>query len=499
MSDIETSIEELKDIYELIKKAQINFKKCPTTRKTKGYLQAKIQCIDEYWTSFRTAHQTLFKLTTKSDRDTLNYFVNDVHGECEEVYTCLKADLTDSLLSRQQQGESSALNTSSSSDRADNYTPDVKLPQINLPTFSGAYEEWQSFEDTFVALIHANKGLSDVQKLHYLKSCVIGEAKNTIKHFQITEKNYKPAWDTLKNRYSHKRLIVNAILKRLFSLKKVNVQSPTQLKALIDNTKECLTSLNALNIYTGTWDPLIIFLVIQKLDQESHRAWEAYVSAEYFEELPTFNNFTTFLENRICTLELTSPVTAPKDKIKERSFTATTSMNRVCSMCKEDHLLCHCKEFGKLDPDKRSEFVKEQRLCYNCLAAGHPVLHCKQKTSRRICGRRHHSLLHSHKKNQESTGKEEKKPSPGLSSMHTNVEEHSEDEQDWLKRQKEFELGDIVLLKDEQTPPSKWALGRVLEKHPGPDGVCRVYTVWSNKHVTQRSVSKLCALPIDKS
>lgn len=69
----------------------------------------------------------------------------------------------------------------------------------------------------------------------------------------------------------------------------------------------------------------------------------------------------------------------------------------------------------------------------------------------------------------------------------------------WLKRQNELQIGDIVLLKDVQTPPSKWALGRVVEKHPGSDGACRVYSVWCNKSVTKRSVSKLCALPIETS
>lgn len=221
-------------------------------------------------------------------------------------------------------------------------------------------------------------------------------------------------------------------MKRLFYLKKINVQSPTQLKGLIDNTKECLTSLNALNIYTGTWDPLIIFLVIQKLDQESHRAWESYVSAEYFEEMPTFSNFTTFLESRICTLELTSPTTILKDKVKEKSFHASTASHRTCIMCKEDHLLCHCKEFGKLDPDKRSEFTKQQRLCYNCLGVGHPVFHCKLKSSCRICGKRHHSLLHSHEKRGESLDTGEMNQSPGLSSMHTNVKDNEKDRQDVL-------------------------------------------------------------------
>ncbi|XP_013193342.2 uncharacterized protein LOC106137125 [Amyelois transitella] len=66
----------------------------------------------------------------------------------------------------------------------------------------------------------------------------------------------------------------------------------------------------------------------------------------------------------------------------------------------------------------------------------------------------------------------------------------------WLKRMPEFRIGDIVLLKEENTPPSKWALARIMEKHPGHDDLTRVYTVRYNGKLTRRSISKLCPLPI---
>lgn len=67
----------------------------------------------------------------------------------------------------------------------------------------------------------------------------------------------------------------------------------------------------------------------------------------------------------------------------------------------------------------------------------------------------------------------------------------------WLKRNEEFKIGDIVLIKQDNLPPGKWSLGRVTEKHPGPDGLTRVYSVKSGDAVVKRCVTKLCALPID--
>ncbi|XP_045509299.1 uncharacterized protein LOC123704855 [Colias croceus] len=67
----------------------------------------------------------------------------------------------------------------------------------------------------------------------------------------------------------------------------------------------------------------------------------------------------------------------------------------------------------------------------------------------------------------------------------------------WLKKNDEFKVGDVILIKQPNLPPGKWALGRITAKHPGPDGFTRVYSVKSGDSVIKRSVSKLCYLPIN--
>ena len=69
----------------------------------------------------------------------------------------------------------------------------VRLPKIDLPAFSGAYEEWHSFFNTFNSLIHSNNSLNDIQKFHYLKSSVKGEAAETVASLEISEIYYNDA------------------------------------------------------------------------------------------------------------------------------------------------------------------------------------------------------------------------------------------------------------------------------------------------------------------
>ncbi|XP_072934980.1 uncharacterized protein [Epargyreus clarus] len=292
MSSVEELVELNEDLHRLLEKAKINHKKCPSARMTVGYLQTKIKCVEEYWDSFRENHKLLIKCSKKEQRETIPYFREDKHSQIEELYLDVKGDLTDTLeniraTKKSSPHISSEIESSSVSSGAD---AEVHLPKIALPTFGGAYEEWQAFEDLFLSLIHKNK-LSDVQKLHYLKACTTGEARNTIKNYQMIASNYSTAWEALKKRYSQKRLTVDAILKRLFSNKKIVNQSPSHLKALIDNTNECLSCLRGMDISTESWDPILVFVITQKLDADTHKEWEKFVSNEYEKELPSYASF----------------------------------------------------------------------------------------------------------------------------------------------------------------------------------------------------------------
>lgn len=66
----------------------------------------------------------------------------------------------------------------------------------------------------------------------------------------------------------------------------------------------------------------------------------------------------------------------------------------------------------------------------------------------------------------------------------------------WSKQTPEPAVGDIVLVKEDNLPPCRWLLGRVVEKHPGLDNLTRVVTLRSNGSTFKRPTSKLCVLPI---
>ena len=65
----------------------------------------------------------------------------------------------------------------------------------------------------------------------------------------------------------------------------------------------------------------------------------------------------------------------------------------------------------------------------------------------------------------------------------------------WLRPKPNISIGDLVLVKEDNLPPGKWAMARALELHPGSDGYVRVVTLKTQNNVLKRPITKLSPLP----
>lgn len=66
----------------------------------------------------------------------------------------------------------------------------------------------------------------------------------------------------------------------------------------------------------------------------------------------------------------------------------------------------------------------------------------------------------------------------------------------WKGKNRCPNIGDLALLKNEDTPPLHWNLGRVIKLHPGSDNIVRVVSLKTKSGVTKRAITKLCFLPV---
>ncbi|XP_031638866.1 uncharacterized protein LOC116350989 [Contarinia nasturtii] len=280
----------------------------------------------------------------------------------------------------------------------------VKLPEIKIPTFSGNPMEWTSFSDTFTSLIDSDQQLTDVDRLHYLKSSLRDTALSAISKLQVTDANYRIAWDILTERFNNKRTIVNHCLAQFMDQPKINSLNSANLRALIDISKECMQCVETLIDYVNQdWDAILVLIIERKINNELRKSWEQHLGGAT--RIPSFDELLKFLETQyriLCTSESTVENKAKPEGMsttsqivhnKKSEIASVPKQQDQCSVCKEDHWMFFCPVFESWTVNARKRFITENKLCEKCLHA-HEKQQCRSKYKCRTCGGEHNTKLH---------------------------------------------------------------------------------------------------------
>lgn len=160
-------------------------------------------------------------------------------------------------------------------------------------------------------------------------------------------------------------------------------------------TKECLANLSNLGLQVASWDPLLIHLLVKKMDKTVHAQYEQSISNP--KEVPTISHFLAFLETHFHTLEAVG--VKEKTAVSGNKTCALTAQlaqeNRRCISCKRDsHPIYRCKEFILLSPTHRLNLAQRHKLCVNCFKNSHLTKQCPVPGCCHKCGKRHHTLVH---------------------------------------------------------------------------------------------------------
>ncbi|XP_062716752.1 uncharacterized protein LOC134292062 [Aedes albopictus] len=270
-----------------------------------------------------------------------------------------------------------------------------------LPVFDGDVMQWLPFSDSFTAMIHGNRGLSEIQKFHYLKSSLRGPALEIVNMLETTSGNYNIAWDLLRNRYQNKRVLMEKYVRGLFNLPTLSKESGKDLRKLHTDLNKHVAVINQLGIPTQAWDKIIVILISQKLDPFTYKEWENDTNPT---ELPSLNNFNSFLERRCQTLEARevnrlsqlsiSTGMKPAIRATPRPMLAHPSTQVPCLLeCPTPHPLFMCPKFTEKHPSERIDTLRILGLCFNCMRSNHMANVCQARCCQK-CGAKHNTMLH---------------------------------------------------------------------------------------------------------
>lgn len=199
---------------------------------------------------------------------------------------------------------------------------------------------------------------------HYLKKSLIGETEKFIRHIPVTNENNSTAWSLLQGRYNNMRLLVTNQLQQTFGIPKQKLENSKGVKHVYDKIRERLLSLNNLNVNTTAWDPIVIFIILVKLDSETQKQYE--LSLKSSKEIQKLEEFYVFLESRFQALDVLESAqrnTKNIDQIPEASDQKYKSeTNKICTICTGAHSVYDCKQILGIDTyNSTIRIINEQK------------------------------------------------------------------------------------------------------------------------------------------
>ncbi|XP_076301460.1 uncharacterized protein LOC143219342 [Lasioglossum baleicum] len=405
MADLKALLRQQIDASRVVERALDNFKRIGKNNLTAATVRNRMAKLNESFAECKLLHKEIATVVKEDERSKLEYFTKDRFTDLHEIYVVTSDFMADALsqlktTDQEQPAAGSAVTESDEQLGADGN----RLPEMNLPHFSGAISEWESFRDRFQAMIVKRRGLSNVSRFQYLLSCVTGEASDLVTNIAITDAGFTAAWSILVETYENSRLLVAAHLNTLYDLPQVRSESAEQLQSLRNKATLTINALKILERPVAEWDDLLVFFVTKKLDSRSRKAWELHLGNT--SQCPKFSELDTFLKSRVRALrtieqsiseEASGTLAnsgAKSNRVRATSLHGAAVAKSVCELCKAHHTLGQCSSFKSKSAAQRFDFVKETNRCVNCLSPHHATRKCTSSYNCTICNKRHHTLLH---------------------------------------------------------------------------------------------------------
>ena len=210
-----------------------------------------------------------------------------------------------------------------------------------------------------------------------MRSQLQDDAAKAIAGFPLTSENYDHSLALLKERFGQSHKIVNAHMQSLLAL-----PSPSNnflsLRSFYDSVENHIRGLSALGKSKDSYGALLVPIVLGKLPIETRRnlarehpdlEWTIDDLREaILKEIRVFEAGVYVHSNSLPISQDPMSVTAAFFSGIHNTRQKNTSKNHACIYCKGVHSSTLCTVVA--DHQKRSEHVKKEGLCFNCLEGG---------------------------------------------------------------------------------------------------------------------------------
>ena len=219
---------------------------------------------------------------------------------------------------------------------------------------------------------------------------------------------YATALKALKREFGNLYAVSFLKLKAVLDQSQVQTDDQKGLKQSHQQLKTVITSLTSMGCFSSinSTENVIKANVIKvmRLPQNLRTSYyKSFDNTNFNENNINLISFERWLANKIHSL-LNPIATLIESTIRSKgSGNQGDKSNKLkhdkklrCWFCRDSHKISDCTVLKATPVDDRREFVKKNKLCFNCLSSDHMISQCRSKQSCKVsgCNKRHHTLLH---------------------------------------------------------------------------------------------------------
>lgn len=153
-----------------------------------------------------------------------------------------------------------------------------KMERMKIASYDGDIEAFPAWWDSYMAVVGDKKGLSDTEKLWYLKSACKGRALAVIEHLPIQDTQLPEAVKLLKEQFANPRLLLNSISRSIAA--RPQAESLQQLRDMVYFIAGKVAVMSSLNIAVNNPSASLLLLSIceAKVTWDCLKHWEEEVN-----------------------------------------------------------------------------------------------------------------------------------------------------------------------------------------------------------------------------
>lgn len=282
-----------------------------------------------------------------------------------------------------------------------------------LPTFSGAPEEWPLFISIFNTTTRVC-GYTDDENIARLVKALRGEARESVLALLVSSTNVERIVNTLQLRFGRPAQIIEIMLAKIRHMRDIRPDDFNQLLKYATDLQNIVATMIATGQRGHLTNPTLVKEMLCKLPSTLKYQWGIDKARRDINEVTLEHVADWLMSVASATTDLMptqTPSTSYTSRFPERKpmvrpdrhpiMTSTKNDNnnidKKCHRCNGNHELAKCPDFLRLTMDERWQYVTESRLCFSCLSAKHQMKTCKKKAKCKTsnCERFHHTVLHA--------------------------------------------------------------------------------------------------------